>query len=368
MSVLGGFIMKKKILMFVGWNICNVEDDDKKRHPANFVINHEKYWFFKYWKRNDVQVDVMGTNSVAFIEHIEKKWLKFYILKPLYAFFIQKNYDIIICFHSQVAILLALLRSLFWIKYPPLVIIDVEGLGRKNNKIISFFLRKAIIYIDHIFYLSLIQKQDYALYIPEVLDRIQFLTWGVDLSYYEYENIPEENYIVSIGYQDKNFRDWTTLIKAFNLVKNKIKLIVIGKNSFNKNDINTKVDLDNVEFAGHVNVPQLNKLILKSKCVVLPLPERRHAYGQMTLVGCMALKRVVIASCVSGVMDYGKNGESLLFVEPMNAAKLAEKIDYVLDNPERSKSIGIEARKAVEKYYTEELMANTIFDAINKYI
>ncbi len=350
-----------KILTLVGWDIQKVGEDDKSKHPANLLLPNQRYWFFKYWPDSEFEVDVMGLDKHILME---RRFLRFYLRTPLKALSKSSGYDLILCFHSQLGLPLAFLMQKFDIK-TPLVIFDVEGFGRKNNFWQRKFIRQALSRVSLVFYLAKVQKEDYARYYPEVLDRSEFLPFGVDLSRFPYQEKRTEDYILSIGYQGSEFRDWKTLLEAFSLFKTKTKLVIVGKSGFRRDEVGHST-LENVEFVRKCNLPELNEYVSRCKFVVLPFAERRQALGQMTLLGVMALGKAVVVSQVCGIKDYLTHGQDGLFYQPGNPYDLAEKICHLLSNPRRTERLGRKAKETVEKKFNEKRMAQKILETLKK--
>jgi len=350
----------KKILIVVGWPVRVVKKDDKRKYPADLLLPDQKYWFFKYWPEDSLKVEVMGYKKIPLLSIIEKKVLHFHLFQSLRVLPKMKKYDLLIFFHSQIGIIPALFKSIFKLR-TPLVLIDVEGLGKKNRWYVLPLIRRAIPGIDYLFYLTTIQKQNYQRYFPEIINRSQFLPFGLDLSRFSCNGVKEEDYIVSIGYQGSNFRDWKTLIKAYSQLKTKTKLLILGKEKFETEEMGYEKIPLGVEFIGKTDLETLNQITSKAKFVVLSLPERRHAFAQMTLLGCMALGKGLIVSKVSSVIDYLKDKEEAILVEPRNPEALAEKMQVLLDSPDLAVQLGQRAKIKVENNFTEERMAQTIY-------
>jgi glycosyltransferase involved in cell wall biosynthesis len=270
-----------------------------------------------------------------------------------------RKYDLLIFFHSQIGILPALFKTIFKIK-TPLVLIDVEGLGRKNKRYISPFIRKALRGVDQLFYLASIQMEDYKKYFPEIAKKSQFLPFGLDLSRFSYNGARQEDYILSVGYQGSDFRDWKTLVKAYALLNTKTKLLILGKDKLEPEEIGNEEIPRGIEFTGKTDLETLNLITSKARFVVLPLPERRHAFAQMTLLGCMALGKGIIISRVSSISDYLIDKKETLLVEPYEPLALAEKMQLLLDNPNLAEKLGQRAKTKVEKNFKEENMAKII--------
>ena len=348
-----------KTLTLLGWEISKIKEDDKTRHPANLLLPNERYWFFKYWDRKDLEVDVMGLGKNTIFA---RKVLRFYFWTPFKALLKASKHNLILCFHSQVGLPLAFMMWLLNIK-TPLAIIDVEGFGRKHRGWQRWFINQALKRVSLVFHLATIQKEDYAKYYPQILDRIEFLPLGIDLSRFPYKKEIAEDYILSIGYQGSDFRDWKTLIGAYNLLKTKTKLVIVGRTDLTYEEIGD-LCLENVEFVNMCSLPKLNEYVSKCKFVVLPLTDRRQALGQMTLLGAMVLAKTVVVPEVPGVKDYITDNQDGIFYEPGNADSLKEKMQFLLDNPSVVKQIGKEAKNSAQMKFSDQNMSLQIFEAL----
>ncbi len=349
----------KKILMVVGWKVQNAKEDDKRKYPADLLLPDQRYWFFKHWPENNQRIDVMGYKKMPWVSMIEKKFLHFHPFQSLRILPKMRKYDLVIFFHSQIGILPALFKTIFKIK-TPLVLIDVEGLGRKNKWYILPVIRKALRGVDQLFYLASIQRDDYKKYFPEIVKKNQFLPFGLDLSRFSHNGAKREDYILSLGYQGSDFRDWKTLVKAYARLNTKTKLLILGKEKFEPEEIGNEEIPSGIEFTGKTDLETLNLITSKARFIVLPLPERRHAFAQMTLLGCMAMGKGIIVSRVSSITDYLIDEKEALLVEPYEPVALAQKMRLLLDNPNLAEKLGQRAKTKVEKNFTEENMTKII--------
>ncbi|MDH4222745.1 MAG: glycosyltransferase family 4 protein [candidate division Zixibacteria bacterium] len=353
----------KKILMTVGWEVQNVKKDDKSKHISNLLLPDQKYGFFRYWPANNLKFEVIGYKKIPLFSIIEKKFLHFHLFQSLRILHKMRKYDLLIFFHSQMGIVPALFKSIFKLK-TPLILIDVEGLGRKNSRYVLPFLKKAISSIDHLFYFASVQKEDYQRYLPEIIPRSDFIPLGLDPSRFSTNGAKVEDYILSIGYQGTNFRDWRTLIKAYAQLNTKTRLLIVGRNKLEPEEIGGEKLPSGIEFLKKTNLLTLNEITSRAKFVVLSLPERRHSFAQLTLLGCMALGKGLVISRVSSVTDYLKDKEDALLVEPDNSKDLADKMKLLLNNPDLVVKLGQIAKKKVESKYTENRMAQAIYQRL----
>lgn len=110
-----------------------------------------------------------------------------------------------------------------------------------------------------------------------------------------------------------------------------------------------KLDIG-LEFCGHV-FPQQS---IYEQIDLLILPSYQEAFP-MVILEAASSGVPVIASNVGGVSEFISEGKSGFMIPPKNSDKLAEKIDYVLKNPDIVKECVKNARKLVEEKFTAKI-------------
>ncbi|MEW6068096.1 MAG: glycosyltransferase family 4 protein [Nitrospirota bacterium] len=351
--------MNKKILMLVNWDVHKADSKSfQELQPPNILEKNKAYWFFQYWTKEDIKIDVIDYSKVPVIHPIEKKLLRFYVVQTLKASLKLRKYDLIISHGSQSAIFLAFIRSLFGIKNTPHLIIDVGCLngGRSSQPELSIF-QFSMKSISGLIYHVSSQKTHYDRYFPFLSKKAFFIPFGVDTEFFKPLNVKQEDYILSVGYK---FRDWLTLINAYSQIKTNTALKIVGPEELN-------IELpENVYLQPYVPINTLKELILKAKFIVLPLVDLPYAHGQMTLLQSMAMGKAVIVTKVPSTVDYINDGENALFVRLNDVDDMRNKIEFLLHNPDEIFRLGENARKSIENKFTEKHMAESIYEAIRE--
>jgi glycosyltransferase involved in cell wall biosynthesis len=109
------------------------------------------------------------------------------------------------------------------------------------------------------------------------------------------------------------------------------------------------VQRDKICFSGFVdNTPDfIRNLDIVVHASVLP-----EGFGQ-TIVEAMLAGKPVVATSAGGPSDILENGVTGLLVEPGNAVRLADAIEYLMTHPDHASAMGRQARKsALERYDT----------------
>lgn len=90
-------------------------------------------------------------------------------------------------------------------------------------------------------------------------------------------------------------------------------------------------------------------------CDVFVMPSLEQ--GQATiLLEAMALGKPIVLSRVGAAAEFLADGEHALFVPPANHVLLAEKIQFLVDNPERARRLGIAAQALMVQRFTAREM------------
>lgn len=325
--------------------------------PPDKQIKGMRYWFFKYWPGN-ITVDLLDFSKFPMIHYFEKNIFKFYTVQAIKAWFITKNYDLIISHGAQSAVFYAFFRSLFGKKAPCHIVVDPASFnGGRDNFIELIPVKYSVRSITGIAYHSSIQKEYYLNILKMDSRKIKFIPFGVDIDFFKPPSISTDNSIVSFGHIK---RDYRTLIEAWKQVRMKnVKLRLIGIDDI-KHFYRGKLPA-NIEVHGNMNIDTLKQYIARALCVVIPLPVFNYSYGQMSLLQSMSMGKAVIVTRTPSTVDYVADGDNALFVEPCNIEDLAAKILMLHSNPDYGLRLGSNARNTVVGKFSEEIMSHRLY-------
>lgn len=171
----------------------------------------------------------------------------------------------------------------------------------------------------------------------------------------------DSNYILYFGRLEKN-KGVQTLIKAMKYVKDcKLYLIGSGDYRIGLDRIIRNSLIKNVKFFGFLKREQLINLIRNSLFTVLP--SEWYENCPMTILESFALGKPVIGANIGGIPELVDHGSTGLLFEPGNVKDLAEKINCLLQDKNRTVEMGKSARKKVEKNYNEEIHYRRLINA-----
>jgi glycosyltransferase involved in cell wall biosynthesis len=182
-------------------------------------------------------------------------------------------------------------------------------------------------------------------------DKIKFIPFHCDPSYLKYEFIESGNYVFSAG---RTFRDYDTFLDAAKEINYPV---IIAASPWN---INKKKVFKNVSVKYDIPLFDLDKIMSKSKVVVIPLDDKNISTGQSVILQAMAMGKAIVATDTSGTMDYIKHFYNGLLVPPRDSRKMKQAIEYLLKNESERVRIGKNAREWVmrvclPKHYYEEV-------------
>ncbi len=152
------------------------------------------------------------------------------------------------------------------------------------------------------------------------------------------------------------------LIRSLGLVVKRhkeIKLLIAGEGEY-KGELQRLIRdyrlEDNVIFLGHLKQAGLKEYI--ERCGMLILPSFSEGLPRV-IIEAMACGKPVIGTKVGGIPELIKDGENGFLVPPNDAEVLAEKISYLIENPELAKEMGERGRRFIlERFSTEMYVLN----------
>lgn len=343
-----------RILMLVNWKIEYADKIPEGKQSPDYLVPGVPYWFFKYFKAQDIEVDVEDIRTCSFIEKFEKDKLRFYICQTLRVLPKLKKYNMVISHGMQSGIVLCLLRRIFGKGRYKHIVFDIGAFNsaRESGRALKLmqFASKSL---DGVIYHTESQVDYYKKCHPWLLDKAKFVSYGADAEFFEEEvydvNEAEDEYILCAGYHQ---RDWDTLIKAYGNSIQKYKLLLIG-------NANITVDNPRISVKSAVSTSEFKKAIANAKFCVLPLEYHNYSYGQMTLLQQMAMGKAVIVADVPSICSY-KKSNSFLTYEPGNENDLGVCLNRLFSDDELLKTLGKDASTAVKTMFNERIMAEEI--------
>jgi len=186
------------------------------------------------------------------------------------------------------------------------------------------------------------------------LERVHFvpLAWDVE----EDKGVSPaqwDDYILSVGSSN---RDYQTLLRVAERIST--RFIVVAR-PYNLKGLSIP---PNVEVYLDVPSGEVTRLLRSARLAVVPLHDTAYAAGQNVVLRAMSAARAVVVTHTPGTQDYVRDGETGLFVSPSNVEEMAETIERLLNSPETTRRLGMQARQEVVTRYSFAAMSRRLSD------
>lgn len=271
----------------------------------------------------------------------------------LYVFCKKNKIKIIHTHHRYPELLAVIVSKLTKIKTVTTVHSFVKGMKSisfRSNKIIS--VSKSV--EEHLF-----------LNYPHTKCRCTTIYNCVDESLFKLNQINISEFKKSFGYSESDkilffagrisiIKGIDILIEAFKRLPYKLdaKLLIIGSVT----DTQVKVFLDKNDDKIKILAPQKDITSYYQLADLVILPSREDPFPYV-MIETGAMKKTLIGSKTGGISEFIEDGVNGVLVEAGNCNELAEQINFILDNPGRSKELAAALNQKVkekcncEKYF-----------------
>ena len=271
---------------------------------------------------------------------------------------ILKNYDIIHFHEFELSFTL----FAFPIKKPKLI--HLHGIDynflRKHH--ISRFLLKHLAHL----YISIskqMQKDLVTLGIPE--NKIAYLPNSIDVNLFAPQKQKEDNLLLFVGRISPG-KGLHVLIKSLQYLKESVRLVIIGPSDWNVKYYQSILRMiekenqkgkHNIQYLGSMKQTELVEWYQKASLFILP----SFAEGfPVTILEALSCETPVIATLVGGIPEIVENHETGILVQPNDHARLAEAIQYLLENKDVRFKMAREGRKRVMKEYSSDIVSKKL--------
>lgn len=154
------------------------------------------------------------------------------------------------------------------------------------------------------------------------------------------------------------------LIKAAQKIKANIVIVGDGSMKSSYQEMIKKMDIHNVTLLGYVEHEKLIRMYYLADVYVAPsiwddpMP--------LTIIEAMASQSALVVTKKGGIPLAVKNNYNGLFVRTRNASDIAEKVNYLLSQPELRRKMGERSRKIVENKFTWTKIATRFYNLYTK--
>ena len=331
------------------WSVNNLEKNQPVKILTDIQIKQSPYWCEK--------TDYVGNLSWRhnIISHIPAKLRNKlgHFLELITIIKHRNKYDVVINASIRNGQLFSLFRSIFRIRKPKHIILELMLDEEKNSirwKIKKMIQKAAFSSVDLVFVSSTGETVTYSERLKIPKERFRFLPFHTNVIEPQKMN-HSDNYIFSAG---KTGRDYGTLADAVRDINQKVIIV------------SDKISVKNVTFPSNVEVffdiPYQKYLDLLYRCllVVVPLKKLVKSTGQVAILEAMALGKPVIATRTTGTEDYLQSGLNGILVPVGDSEALRNAINSLINDNDLYKNFSSNALESVKKDHTFDRYVNRI--------
>ncbi|MFH0972526.1 MAG: glycosyltransferase family 4 protein [Patescibacteria group bacterium] len=179
--------------------------------------------------------------------------------------------------------------------------------------------------------------------------------------------IRDQKYILYFGRLAKE-KGVDILLEAMKHIKHQVRLKIVGdgpeKNNYQLSIINYQ--LNNVDFLGHLEGRGLEKVITEAMFIVVP-SIGNEVFG-LVILESFALGKPVIASKIGGIPEVINDHKTGLLFNPGDAKDLAQKINWLIERPEKIKKMGQAGFIAAQTKFSAEMHYKKLMEIYHNFI
>lgn len=202
--------------------------------------------------------------------------------------------------------------------------------------------------------------------IPE--EKIVHLPNGVDVNSFCPKKEKEDNLLLFVG-RITYGKGLHVLLKALRYLKESTHLVIIGPADWDlqyyHNVFSTSIKKINQEEKHKITylgaLDQANIIEWYQKASIFALPSFWEGFP-VTVLEALSCETPVVATPVGGIPEIVRNHENGILVPPNNPPKLAEAIQYLIDNKDIRTRMGREGRKSVTRNFSLDVITKKLCD------
>lgn len=204
--------------------------------------------------------------------------------------------------------------------------------------------------------------------------KVRLLPNGIDVNRFRPNRESKiENLLLFVGRLDP-YKGLHFLLKSLGYLEKPVQLVIIGPlvryRAYNKKILTLirEINEKTIHKVMYMGAQKPNKIIeWYQKASIFVLPSLSESFGIVNLEA-LSCKTPVIASNVGGIPEVVRDHKNGILVPPGNVAKLAQGIQYLLDNDEIRKKFGEEGRKLVVKDFSSEILMKRLLQIYKEMI
>jgi glycosyltransferase involved in cell wall biosynthesis len=208
--------------------------------------------------------------------------------------------------------------------------------------------------------------------IPE--EKIAYLPNGVDVNSFCPKKEKEDNMLLFVG-RITYGKGLHVLLKALRYLKESTHLVIIGPAGWDlpyyHNVFSTSIKKINQEGKHKITylgaLDQADIIEWYQKASIFVLPSFWEGFP-VTVLEALSCETPVVATPVGGIPEIVQNHENGILVPPGNPLKLAEAVQYLLDNKDIRIKMGRHGRESITKNFSIDVIAKRLREIYQKVI
>jgi len=197
-------------------------------------------------------------------------------------------------------------------------------------------------------------------------ERIKYLPNGVNTRLFNPQGEKEDDLILFAGRITKG-KGLHVLLECLHYLKRSVHLVIAGSADWSltyHQDMLSLIEMENqmgkhkIEYLGPLDQQSIIEWYQKASIFVLP--SFMEAFP-VVILEALSCETPVIATPVGGVPEIIRNGENGILVPVNNPPKLAEAMQYLLDNNDVRVRLGLDGRKLIKRSFSLDVVAKKLY-------
>jgi glycosyltransferase involved in cell wall biosynthesis len=353
-----------KIVLVNNYNLKKI----LKSWQENPSPNHH-LWGQPQLQKYGFDVEILTLQKYKFLKKLSDR-VKFLgdLDQQLRLLLTQHKYDLVYSAHHLTTLLLSFLRMLGIFRKPIVAIVyqswKPSFFGRLANRFLVRGYDKLLCLNETI---KNHLKEDFL--IPE--EQMEVIEWGFDLPYYQSKNPVKDDNLLNASQQKetfilaagKTYRDYTTLLRAFQNIDYSLKIYAFGNYKpphFLNFDLASKVSIEEKILSWQDLLEEYRNAL----AIAIPLDVQNfktyNAIGLTSLLEAMTMAKAVVITRNDFLgIDVEKEGIGFS-IAPGNSEEWCQAINYLIAHPDEAREMGEKARYLVNQKYNIELFSNKL--------
>lgn len=275
---------------------------------------------------------------------------------------VMKNYDLIITTGDSSGLPVLALKKYGFLKKP--VIYITSGLagalkGKKDTFVYKFY-KQILPYANISIAYSQVEIDFFENIMGLKKGHMKLIPLGVDYDYFSKKSNLKKNIVCAVGLD--SCRDYKTFFEAIKNINIQAEIVCYP------NNIKNLSIPSNVKVHSFISISKVRNIYQRSIISAIPSFETFRSTGQIVFLESASAQVPVVATKVRGLTTAFKlkDNVNILYSAQQDTQDLKEKINFLLNHPQKRKVLEVNASNLVKENYTTKHMAINLAGFIEK--